>query len=55
MEPKSAIEDARGVDVTQIERQLSMSVPDRVREMVDAVNVLIAIRDHARAAPKLGD
>jgi hypothetical protein len=52
VEPNPAVEDDRGVDVGQIRRQLRMSVPDRVREMVDAANELIAVRDHARAAPQ---
>ncbi|MDX2378498.1 MAG: hypothetical protein QNM02_01910, partial [Acidimicrobiia bacterium] len=48
VEPTPAIEDERGVDTSQIEHQLRLSVPERVREMVHAANVLIAIREHAR-------
>lgn len=43
-----AIEDARGVDVSQIRRQLELSVPERVRSMVDAANTLLMIQLHAR-------
>jgi hypothetical protein len=46
MEPE--IEDSRGVDVSQIRRQLSMTVPERVRSMVKAANLLMAIRDQAQ-------
>lgn len=50
VEPVPQIEDWRGVDVSQIRRQLRMTVPERVRTMVDAANVLIGIQDHARQA-----
>jgi hypothetical protein len=43
-----AIEDARGVDISQIRRQLELSVPERVRSMVDAANTLLTIQHHAR-------
>lgn len=42
------LEDARGVDVGQIRRQLRMSVEDRVKYMVDVANVLMEIRATAR-------
>jgi len=45
-----AIEDARGVDVSQIRAQLRLAVPDRVRQMVEVANRMIAIRDTARRA-----
>jgi len=38
------IEDERGVDVTQIRRQLRMSVEERVRHMVEVTNVLMQLR-----------
>ena len=38
-------EDERGVDVGQIRRQLTMSVEDRVRHMVDVANAFMKIRD----------
>jgi hypothetical protein len=44
------IEDSRGVDVGQIRRQLAMTVPERVRSMVEAANTLLAIREHAQAS-----
>lgn len=46
----TSIEDERGVDVTQIRRQLELSVADRVRPMVEAANVLIEIERHAVAS-----
>jgi hypothetical protein len=48
VESFSVIEDARGVDVSQIRRQLDLSVPERVRSMVDAANTLLTIQEHAR-------
>ena len=42
------IEDSRGVDISQIRRQLRMSVEDRVRHMVEVTNVLMEIRATAR-------
>jgi hypothetical protein len=44
------IEDARGVDVSQIQRQLRMSIPERVESMVHAANVLMLIRKTAQAS-----
>lgn len=44
----SVIEDHRGVDVSQIRRQLRMSVEERVRYMVDVANTLMDIRGTAR-------
>jgi hypothetical protein len=41
------LEDWRGVDVGQIRRQLSMSVEERVRDMVDVANKLISMREYA--------
>lgn len=48
MEEMSVIEDHRGVDVSQIRRQLRMSVEERVRYMVDVANTLMDIRAAAR-------
>ncbi len=50
MEATSQLEDSRGVDVGQIRRQLSMSVPDRVRSMVETANRLLEIQEHAQAS-----
>jgi hypothetical protein len=50
MEQVSSIEDSRGVDVSQIRRQLQMTVPDRVRSMVEAANTMLAIQEHAQAS-----
>ena len=51
VEPHPPIENEQGVDVSQIERQLRMSIPERVREMVHTANVFIAIQDRARVVP----
>ncbi len=48
METTSSLEDWRGVDVSQIRRQLSMSVEDRVRHMVDVTNKLMEVRATVR-------
>jgi len=48
MDPLPNIEDGRGVDVSQIRRQLRMSVEDRVRHMVDVTNKLMEVRETAR-------
>ena len=48
MKPLPTIEDSRGVDVSQIRRQLRMSVEDRVRHMVDVTNTLMEVRDTVR-------
>lgn len=42
------VEDERGVDVSQIRRQLAMPVPERVRVMVEAANVMIAMAERAQ-------
>ena len=43
------IEDERGVDISQIRRQLALPVPERVRVMVEAANARIAIQERAQA------
>jgi hypothetical protein len=48
VDPVPTIEDSRGVDVSQIRRQLQMTVPERVRSMVEAANTLLAIQERAR-------
>jgi len=48
MDQLPSIEDWRGVDVGQIQRQLRMSVEERVRHMVDVANKLMEIRATAR-------
>ena len=50
MEQLPTIEDARGVDVSQIQRQLRMSVPERVESMVHAANVMMSIQKVAQAS-----
>ena len=50
MEQQSAVEDSRGVDVSQIRRQLRMTVPERVQSMVEAANTMLAIQEHAQAS-----
>ena len=44
------LEDWRGVDVSQIRGQLRLTVPERVRVMVEVANTMIAVQDHAREA-----
>lgn len=41
------IEDDRGVDIAQIRAQLRLTVPERVKSMVDAANALITVQDAA--------
>jgi hypothetical protein len=43
----STREDDRGVDVAQIRAQLRLTVPERVRVMVEAANQLLAVQDAA--------
>jgi len=50
IERVSSIEDSRGVDVSQIRRQLQMTVPERVRSMVEAANTMLAIQEHTQAS-----
>ena len=50
MQSMSALEDWRGVDVAQIRAQLRRPVKERVRVMVEAANVLIAVQEHAQQA-----
>jgi hypothetical protein len=42
------LEDERGVDVAQIQAQLRMSVPERVRTMVAVANAQIAMQEAAK-------
>ena len=48
MDQMPTIEDSRGVDLSQIRRQLRMSVEDRVRHMVVVANTLMSIRATTR-------
>ncbi|MSW77849.1 MAG: hypothetical protein F2681_00165 [Actinobacteria bacterium] len=50
MEQIPLIEDSRGVDISQIRRQLRMTVPERVRSMVEAANTMLAIQERAHAS-----
>ena len=43
------IEDSRGVDVSQIRRQLQMTEPERERSMVEVANTMLAIQQRAQA------
>lgn len=54
MSSVSPLEDWRGVDVAQIRAQLRLPVKERVRVMVEAANVLIAMQEHARRAREAG-
>ena len=42
------LEDERGVDVSQIQVQLRLSVPERVRTMVAIANTKIAMKEAAK-------
>lgn len=42
------LDDERGVDVAQIQAQLRMSVPERLRTMVAVANAQIAMREAAK-------
>ena len=42
------LEDERGVDVSQIQAQLRLSVPERVRTMVAIANTTIAMQEAAK-------
>ena len=42
------LEDHRGVDISQIRRQLRMSVQERVRDMVHVANVMMEIQKTAQ-------
>jgi hypothetical protein len=48
MDQLPTLEDSRGVDVSQIRRQLRMSVEDRVEHMVDVTNKLMEVRAAVR-------
>jgi hypothetical protein len=50
VEQVPTIEDSRGVDISQIRRQLRMTVPERVRSMVEAANTMLAIQERAQAS-----
>ena len=50
MEALPVIEDSRGVDISQIRRQLALPVPERVSAMVDAANVMMEIQRSVQAA-----
>lgn len=43
-----ALDDERGVDVSQIRTQLQLSVPERVRTMVAIANTKIAMQEAAK-------
>jgi hypothetical protein len=43
-----SLKDSCGVDVSQIRRQLRMSVEDRVRHMVEVTNKLMEVRATVR-------
>ena len=45
---KNPNEDERGVDVGQIRGQLKLSVAERVRDMVNAANVMMTMQENAR-------
>ena len=44
------LEDHRGVDISQIHRQLRMTVEERVRDMVHVANVMMEIQKTAQGS-----
>jgi len=50
MSEQQALEDERGVDVAQIRALLKLTPAERLAHMVEVVNTMQAIRDHAQAA-----
>jgi hypothetical protein len=50
MEQAPPIEDRRGVDISQIRRQLRMTVPERVRSMVEVANTMLAVQQRAKSS-----
>jgi hypothetical protein len=44
------LEDERGVDVAQMKALLRLSPAERLAHMVEVVNTMQGIRDHAQAA-----
>jgi hypothetical protein len=48
------LEDGRGVDVAQIQAQLRLSVPERVRTMVAVANAQIAMQEASKNRPVAG-
>ena len=48
MDNVNPLEDWRGVDLSQINRQLRMTIEDRVSHMVDVANKLIDVRRTVR-------
>lgn len=46
----SRIEDERGVDIAQIQELLAMTPAERLVRMVDVVNRMRAMTDHAQQA-----
>jgi hypothetical protein len=46
---QQVVEDERGVDVAQIRALLKLSPAERLAHMVDVVNTMQAISDHAQA------
>jgi hypothetical protein len=45
---KNPNEDERGVDIGQIRGQLKLTVAERVRDMVNAANVMMTMQENAR-------
>jgi len=45
-----SLEDERGVDAAQIRALLRLSPAERLAHMVEVVNTMQEIRDHAQAA-----
>ena len=50
MDPLDELEDEQGVDIGQIRRQLALSVPERVRGMVETANMMLSIQRTAQAS-----
>jgi len=50
MSQEASLEDARGVDVARIRELLAMTPAQRVEHMVEVINAMLAISQHAQAA-----
>lgn len=50
MSTEAYLEDARGVDVARIRELLAMTPAQRVEHMVEVINTMLAVSQHAQAA-----
>ena len=50
MSQEASLEDERGVDVARIHELLAMTPAQRVEHMVEVINTMLAISQHAQEA-----